>query len=94
MRLSRFAAETLVHCDATGSSLAGTYSGDAFRARFLSRLWMRRAISMSSSPALLEFGCAIARLPLFREAAWQLFFGRGSFPDTPAPRRSWLAQRI
>ena len=94
MRLSRFAAQTLEDvASGTGRSIEMVYSGEAFRARFLSRLWMRRAIALTSSPILIELGCAVARTPVLRPVVWQLFFGRGSFPDTPAPRHSWTAQR-
>jgi hypothetical protein len=57
------------------------YSGELFRARFASRLWMRRLISTVRHPALLEIACATLRLPLFKSFARHVFFGRGSFPD-------------
>ena len=65
MRLSTFAADTIA--DYFGSDaaevLAG-YSGDLFRSRFVSRLFMRRAIALVQSAALVEIGCA-----LFQSAA-------------------------
>jgi flavin-dependent dehydrogenase len=92
MRLSTFAADTIA--DYLGSDaaevLAG-YSGDLFRSRFVSRLFMRRAIALVQSAALVEIGCALFHLPLFHSIAWQVFFGRGSFPDTKgaaAPERA------
>lgn len=57
------------------------YSGELFRARFVSRLWMRRLISVIKNQFLLEFGCAILRLPVFKKITAHVFFGRGSFPD-------------
>lgn len=93
MRLSRYAAQTLENVSESGASLEQMYSGERFRARFLSRLWMRRALSLSSSSAILELGCAVARTPVLRPLVWQLFFGRGSFPDAPARRQRWLMQR-
>jgi hypothetical protein len=57
------------------------YSGDRFRARFVSRLWMRRVMDMVRHPGLIEAACGAMRLPPFRAVAWQVFFGRGSFPD-------------
>ncbi|HET6891635.1 MAG TPA: hypothetical protein VFH31_11065, partial [Pyrinomonadaceae bacterium] len=57
------------------------YSGDLFRSRFISRLWMRRLISHVRQPALIELACASLHLPLLNSFAWQVFFGRGSFPD-------------
>ena len=57
-----------------------------FRARFVSRLWMRRIAATIQHPLLLELGCAALRLPLMNALAWHVFFGRGSFPDV-APAR-------
>lgn len=82
MRLSSFAARVIADYLKTGdaNALRG-YSGDLFRARFVSRLWMRRAIAGVQSPMLIELGCALFRLPVFYSFARHVFFGRGSFPD-------------
>jgi flavin-dependent dehydrogenase len=82
MRLSSFAAQVITNYLKTGDhqSLA-PYSGELFRSRFISRLWMRRVISLVQQPALLELACAGLRLPFFNRLAWHVFFGRGSFPD-------------
>lgn len=91
MRLSTLAAkviaEYLEHEDPIALEV---YSGDLFRARFISRLWMRRVAATIRQPLLLELGCAAMRLPLLNALAWHVFFGRGSFPDMdgslePAP---------
>jgi flavin-dependent dehydrogenase len=82
MRLSSLAARVIV--DYLGSGCAtdlAEYSGELFRARFISRLWMRRLIAHVQEPALLELGCAALRLPLLSSLARHVFFGRGSFPD-------------
>jgi flavin-dependent dehydrogenase len=82
MRLSGLAAEVIKNLLSTGEAAAlEPYSGAAFRARFVSRIWMRRAISGISQPLLLEAGCAVLGLPLFKQLARHVFFGRGSFPD-------------
>jgi flavin-dependent dehydrogenase len=82
MRLSTFAARVAGDYLQTGDPAALThYSGELFRARFISRLWMRRVMAHMQSPALVEIGCALMRLPLFNSLAWHVFFGRGSFPD-------------
>jgi flavin-dependent dehydrogenase len=82
MRLSTFAAKVVGdYLDTDDLSLLKAYSGDLFRARFISRLWMRRMMAVTQSPALVEFGCAMLRLPLINLLAWHVFFGRGSFPD-------------
>ncbi len=91
MRLSSFAATVIADYLETGDAgVLTAYSGELFRARFVSRLWMRRLIAAARRPALIELGCALLRLPLLNSFAWQVFFGRGSFPDfdfrlTPQP---------
>jgi len=90
MRLSTLAAKVIGEYLETGNADAlAAYSGESFRARFASRLWMRRLISTVRHPALLEITCASLRLPVFNSIAWHVFFGRGSFPDVEvqfAPR--------
>lgn len=82
MRLSNLAASVVADCVASGGESAlARYSGESFRARFISRLWMRRLISSVRSPVLLEAACAAMRLPPFDALARHVFFGRGSFPD-------------
>src|SRR5258708_38635205 len=91
MRLSTLAARVVGDYLETGDTGAlAAYSGDLFRARFVSRLWMRRVIANVKAPALFELGCALLRMPVFNSFAWHVFFGRGSFPDidfdlTPQP---------
>jgi flavin-dependent dehydrogenase len=74
-RLSTFAAQVI------SDSALHRYSGERFRARFVARRWMRRAISLASHPVLMEAGCAMLHLPMMRRLAEHIFFGRGSFPD-------------
>lgn len=82
MRLSTLAAAVIESYLQSGNTeTLAVYSGELFRARFVSRLWMRRVIAAVQSPALLELGCALFRLPLLDSFAWHVFFGRGSFPD-------------
>jgi len=82
MRLSNLAASVVADCVAGGDESALTrYSGEGFRARFVSRLWMRRLIASVRSPLLIEVACALMRLPPFDALARHIFFGRGSFPD-------------
>ncbi|HEX7192989.1 MAG TPA: NAD(P)/FAD-dependent oxidoreductase [Thermoanaerobaculia bacterium] len=85
LRLSRFAAEVTERYLATGDpAVLAHYSGDAFRARFLTRTWMRRAMRLVESPAAMELACALLRTPPLRALASHIFFARGSFPE-PAP---------
>ena len=82
MRLSTFAAGVIAdYLDSSDPTALAAYSGQLFRARFVSRLWMRRFASKVQQPLLLEATCAALRLPLLNSLAWHVFFGRGSFPD-------------
>ncbi|MGI8838323.1 MAG: NAD(P)/FAD-dependent oxidoreductase [Pyrinomonadaceae bacterium] len=84
MRLSTLAASVVAEYLETGNvEVFKAYSGELFRARFASRLWMRRVVSNIRKPGLLELGCAALRLPLLNAFSWHVFFGRGSFPDVP-----------
>jgi flavin-dependent dehydrogenase len=82
MRLSTMAAKVIANYLERGDAAAlDGYSGDLFRARFVSRLWMRRMAATIRQPFVLELACAAMRLPLLNSFAWHVFFGRGSFPD-------------
>ena len=82
MRLSTFAAGVIKeYLDTNDPTALTAYAGQLFRARFVSRLWMRRFASKVQQPFLLEATCAALRLPLLNALAWHVFFGRGSFPD-------------
>jgi flavin-dependent dehydrogenase len=92
MRLSSLAADVISGFLSTGDAKElAPYSGEGFRSRFVSRIWMRRAISGIRQPLLLEAGCAVLRLPVFKQLAWHVFFGRGSFPDVERGAASALA---
>ncbi len=85
LRLSSLAASVIADYLESGKvETLRAYSGEGFRARFASRLWMRRLIANLQHPALLELACASMRLPVLNSFAWHVFFGRGSFPDTEA----------
>jgi len=86
MRLSTLAARVIAEYLETGDADAlKVYSGELFRARFASRLWMRRLVTSVRQPALVELACAGMRLPVANWFAWHVFFGRGSFPDVEVP---------
>jgi flavin-dependent dehydrogenase len=85
MRLSTLAAKVIGDYLASNDARAlDAYAGNSFRARFVSRLWMRRAASVVRNPFMLELACAAMRLPLLNSFARHVFFGRGSFPDMDA----------
>jgi flavin-dependent dehydrogenase len=82
MRLSRLAAEIVRERLQTGDAkVLLKYSGELFRARFVSRLWMRRIIKTFTSQRLLELGFTFLRGRIGQKFARHVFFGRGSFPD-------------
>jgi flavin-dependent dehydrogenase len=82
MRLSKFAAEIVWERLQTGDSkVLLQYSGELFRARFVSRLWMRRIIKTFTGQRLLELGFTFLRGRIGQKFARHVFFGRGSFPD-------------
>jgi flavin-dependent dehydrogenase len=86
MRLSTLAARVIPsYLENENVDALRDYSGESFRARFASRLWMRRLIATLGRPALLEIACASLRLPILNSFAWHVFFGRGSFPDVKGP---------
>lgn len=89
LRLSRLAVRVIA--DLLGSGDAGAlaaYAGHRFRARFTSRLWMRRLATAVRSPWLAELACAALRSGPLRALAAHVFFGDGSFPDArPEPVR-------
>ncbi len=90
MRLSKYAADVIwERLQTDNPQVLFNYSGETFRARFVSRLWMRRIIANVKSQFLLEIGCAFLRLPIIKNFARHVFFGRSSFPDVEnlQPRR-------
>ena len=93
LRLSTLAAHVADDYLATGDAGAlAPYSGRAFRARFASRLWMRRALGTVRAPLAAEAACAALRLPPFDRLARHVFFGRGSFPDVHDARARLLTR--
>ncbi len=82
LRLSAMAANVITERLQTDDpKVLLNYSGELFRARFVSRLWMRRIIAAVSSQKLLELGFTFLRGRIGRKFASHVFFGRGSFPD-------------
>lgn len=82
LRLSTFAAEVASAYLETGdANVLRQYSGDRFRARFMTRRWMRHAMNAMATPAITEMAFAMLRLPPMRALAEHIFFARGSFPD-------------
>ncbi len=82
LRLSNFAAAIILKRLQTDNvNVLLDYSGELFRARFVSRLWMRRLIAMISNQTILEIGFRFLRGRIGKKFAHHIFFGRSSFPD-------------
>src|SRR5882724_11981270 len=82
MRLSHFAAQAIANYLESGSpKCLEAYSDAMFRSHFQKRIWMRNTLKHIVRPSIMELGCALIRLPLIKSMAWNVFFGRGSFPD-------------
>lgn len=82
MRLSRLAAEIVAErLETDDARILREFSGESFRSRFVSRLWMRRIIKTFTNQTLLEFGFAFLRGAIGQKFVRHVFFGRGSFPD-------------
>lgn len=82
LRLSTLAARIIwEYLQTNDAGALAAYSGDLFRARFVSRLWMRRIFANAERRMLFELGCALLRQPPLKSLTWHIFFGRGSFPD-------------
>lgn len=82
MRLSKYAAEIVwERLQSENPKVLLKFSGELFRARFVSRLWMRRIIKIFTNQRLLELGFRFLRGKIGQKFAKHVFFGRGSFPD-------------
>ncbi|QBS37577.1 NAD(P)/FAD-dependent oxidoreductase [Thermaerobacter sp. FW80] len=82
LRLSDLASHVVAaYLDRGDPRILELYHGGAFQPRFLSRRWMRRALAAFRHPLWYELACAAFRGTPLRRLAWQVFFGRGSFPD-------------
>ncbi len=91
IRLSAFAAQSIVTSIRSGTRLDQIYSGERFRARFLKRLWMRHLFAQLGPVAMEAAVALLASTPLHRLGE-RIFFGHGSFPipldDLAEPFRS------
>jgi flavin-dependent dehydrogenase len=82
LRLSALAAAVTAEFLESGDAVAlAPHDGTALRARFRTRLLLRRVLAAVRSPAAAELAVAALRLPPLRGVAQGVFFGRGSFPD-------------
>jgi flavin-dependent dehydrogenase len=85
LRLSGFAADVIDAAVRTGDTSAiAAYSGEAFRRKFRTRLWLRAALRTIRSPRLIETACWCLRSRVGRKLAARVFFHPTSFPDVPS----------
>jgi flavin-dependent dehydrogenase len=87
LRLSEAAADACWRHLRGEPNALSALDGSRFRARFASRLVMRRALSLVRHRPVAEALVASLRIPLLRSLAAHVFFGDGSFPE---PQRSAL----
>ena len=88
LRLSAMAANVIwERLESDNPKILLNYSGELFRARFVSRLWMRQIIKTFSNQTFLELGFALLRGSIGKKFAKHVFFGRGSFPDVQKLKR-------
>jgi flavin-dependent dehydrogenase len=81
LRLSEAAVDACWHHLNGEANALAALDGARFRARFASRLMMRRALSLVRHRPVAEALVAAFRLPPLRAFAAHVFFGRGSFPE-------------
>lgn len=90
MRLSSTAASVVTrYLETNDPAILKSYSGNLFRTKFTSRLWARRIAAHLTSNSMAEATCAALRLPILKQIASHVFFGRTSFPDV-VPRMATL----
>jgi flavin-dependent dehydrogenase len=93
LRLSEAAVEAcLRHLGGDPEALAAL-DGKRFRARFATRLFMRRALDAVRHRPVAEGLILALRVPPLRQLAAHIFFGRGSFPEDRYPSRFNAARR-
>jgi flavin-dependent dehydrogenase len=82
MRLSKFASEVVLERLKMGDSrILLKYSGEMFRTKFTTRLWLRSVLKTLNNQTLLELGFKFLRGRIGRRIAEKIFFRRSSFPD-------------
>jgi len=81
LRLSRAAVDAVARHLAGEPGAIEALDGRRFRARFLSRLAMRRLAELVRGKRVAEGVIAALSTPLLRPLARGIFFGSGSFPD-------------
>jgi hypothetical protein len=86
LRLSEAAVDACWRHLGGDSGAVDALDGARFRARFASRLFMRRALSAVRHRPVAEALILALRLPPLRALAAHVFYGRGSFPEVRRAR--------
>lgn len=82
MRLSKLASEVVLESlKKNDAKILLNYSGETFRAKFTTRLWLRYILKTFSNQVILELGFKFLKGKIGRKFAEKIFFRRGSFPD-------------
>ena len=82
MRLSKFASEVVLErLKSDDAEILSQYSGEMFRAKFMTRLWLRSVLKVLNKQMFLELGFKFLRGRIGRRIAEKIFFRRSSFPD-------------
>lgn len=86
LRLAALGADVTERWLATGDhQTLARYDGRRFRARFVSRLAMRRLFSSLTTRGMVAMAFGALGTPIGRAFAQHVFFGRGSFPEVGVP---------
>jgi flavin-dependent dehydrogenase len=82
MRLSKFASEVVLErLKNDDAKVLLKYSGEMFRAKFTTRLWLRSVLKSLNNQTVLELSFKFLRGRIGRKFAEKIFFRRSSFPD-------------
>jgi flavin-dependent dehydrogenase len=88
LRLSDYAADVVTaYLESGEPNIISSYSGREFRSRFTKRIWMRSIFRRIQSPMLIEVGFKAMQIPVLNRIAWDVLFGRNSFPDVEPQER-------
>ncbi|TWT47963.1 putative oxidoreductase/MT0587 [Thalassoglobus neptunius] len=89
LRLSQFAASVIDDLlDESLNEIPSLYHSRIWKGRFVKRKILRTILESIRSRFMIDFGWSALQTPLGRAFAQRIFFGRGSFPDSPSRRGS------
>ncbi|MEW4490495.1 NAD(P)/FAD-dependent oxidoreductase [Thalassoglobus sp. JC818] len=87
LRLSQFAAGVVDDLlDGNLNDITKLYHSRIWKRRFLKRKMLRTILESIRSRSMIDFGWLLLQTSLGRAFTQRIFFGRGSFPDSPFHR--------